>query len=111
MYLFSVIKDYLIEPNTLIANIAIAPMIFLGMYINLLLFKQLLSLEVSKKQTYQYIIFTGLWTIFCNIFINNPLGLFFNCIILPRNCYVDIQNKIYKISFHSAYTNGNSTII
>lgn len=111
MYLFSVIKDYLIEPNTLISNIAIAPMIFLGMYINLLLFKQLLSLEISKKQTYQYIIFAGLWTVFCNIFISNPLGLFLNCLILPRNCYVDIQNKIYKISFHSTYTNSNSIII
>ena len=89
MYLFSILKDFLIEPNMLVSNLVTVPIIFLGMYINLLFFKNLLKLEISKKQTYQYIIFSGLWTIFCNIFINNPIGLYIKCLILPRNCYVN----------------------
>lgn len=92
MYLFSILKDILIEPNMLISNLVTVPIIFLGMYINLLFFKNLLKLEVSKKQTFQYVIFSGLWTIFCNSFISCPIGLYIKCIILPRNCYVGFQN-------------------
>ena len=111
MYFFSILKDFLIEPNMLISNIITAPIIFLGMYINLTFFKNLLKLEVSKKQSCQYIIFSGLWTIFCNTFIDNPIGLYIKCIILIRNCYVYFQNKIYSICFYSYYTNCNYTII
>lgn len=89
MYLFFILKQYLIEPNELLANIITAPIIFIGMYINLLLFKNLLNLEITKKQKYQYITFSGLWTIFCNIFLNTPLGMFINCLILPRNSHVN----------------------
>lgn len=88
MYFFSLLKETLILPNNLVANIVIAPITFVGMYISLLIFKNLLQLDISKKQTYQYVIFTGLWTIFCNIFIESPLGFYINCIILPRYCYV-----------------------
>ena len=83
MYFFSLIKNFLIEPNILMTNLLNAPLIFLGMYINLLIFKNLLKLDVSKKQTYEYIIFSGLWMTFCNIFIQAPLGVYINCIIQP----------------------------
>lgn len=88
MYLFSFLKDFLMEPNMLISNIVTAPLIFLGMYINLLFFVNLFNLETTKKQNFQYVIFSGLWTIFCNIFIDNPIGLYIKCLILPRNRYV-----------------------
>lgn len=94
MYLFSILKDYLIEPNILVSNLVTVPIIFLGMYVNLLFFMNLFKFEVSKKQMYQYIIFSGLWTNFCNIFISNPIGLFIKCLILPG-----IVMSIFKTRF------------
>jgi len=83
MYLFSIIKDYLIEPNQLIANIIIIPILFLGMYVNLLLIRKLLDMDVTKKQTIQYVVIVGLWTSFCNTFMDTSVGLTINFFILP----------------------------
>ncbi len=90
MYFFSKFKDFLIEPNMLVSNIITIPIIFLGMYINLLVFRNLLNLETTKKQSLQYICFSGSWIVFCNIFISEPFGLYIKCMILPRNSYVHI---------------------
>lgn len=90
MYFFSEIRDFLLEPNMIISNIITIPIIFIGMYINLLVFKNLLNLEATKKQSLQYIFFSGAWIIFCNAFISAPFGLYIKCIILPRNSYVHI---------------------
>ena len=64
MYLFSILKDYLIEPNILVSNLVTVPIIFLGMYVNLLFFMNLFKFEVSKKQMYQYIILVDYGQIF-----------------------------------------------
>lgn len=90
MYFFSKFKDFLIEPNMLVSNIITIPIIFLGMYINLLVFRNLLNLETMKKQSLQYIIFSGSWIIFCNSFVSEPFGLYIKCMILPRYSYVHI---------------------
>lgn len=99
MYFFSSIKNCLIEPNVLMSNLINTPLIFLGMYINLLIFKNLLNLDVSKKQTYQYVILTTLWTTFCNVFIQAPLGLYINCFILPGIVMSIFRTRLIKSIF------------
>ena len=99
MYFFSSIKNSLIEPNILMTNLINTPLTFLGMYINLLIFKNLLQLDVSKKQTYQYVIFSGLWISFCSTFIQAPLGLYISSFILPGIVMSIFKTRLIKSIF------------
>lgn len=96
MEILQKIWNSLITENPSIINIISIPLIFIEVSISMLIFTTLLSIDVTKKQKWSYVLIVSIFSIISRLFIPNPFNAFINLLIMLLSVIFVFKTSIAK---------------